>query len=391
MELSIPTAAQYFTTPSPSVNRTNWDFLAHYVAGKAATAKLDPYKDHSAVDPELADVRIPGWSRYIYPPTLLPLYQALGERSYDFARSLWLLLYMAVYLAGGGALVLSCRRDLRPLVAALGVLLLTLSHPLMVHIKFGQIDALVAGLVCGSMAAHAWKQRSLSALLLALATVTKVSPAVFLIYFVIAHRDLRYLAWYAFWSAALVAASLTLVPVAYYQTFVTEVLPDIGRGAFSRYDQSIFKLFQYRFFTPKLLPPLGFGCLALLAWRLQPTVASQPPVIGRVMTLSHLVLAALCTQAILLLSPICWMMAYVWIIPFSSLLIVMLAPRLTARRFLLLVAGVALMCAMTRGIPIADSPNLAGNLLATAFFVLLLTRCSGAIASSPVQQSGVTH
>jgi hypothetical protein len=77
-----PEVVYGFNIVSPTVNAPNIDFHAYYSGGKAYLRGLDPYQD----------------TRYVYPPTFLPLYSLLARLSYRSARLLWVEIYAAFFL-----------------------------------------------------------------------------------------------------------------------------------------------------------------------------------------------------------------------------------------------------------------------------------------------------
>jgi hypothetical protein len=375
----LPEALGYLSRISPEIGRPNWDFYAYYVGGKAFDRGLNPYLDHSARDPEFDDVRKPGFSRYIYPPTILPLLRPLSRLDYDTARYLWAGVYFTVYLLGLGVLLLGVRREHRRAALPLTALLFVTCHPLLLHIRFGQIDALVAGLLFLALASCAMGRRIVSAVLLAVATLIKVSPAVLLIYFVLGRRDRGYLLAFVVAALGLVALSLLAVPVELYRDYVTTVLPDIGSGAFSNYNQSIFRLVGYRFGSSKIVPPLVFALLA--GWTLRSLGQGHganldDPLdqvwLGRDVSARQLLVFFLNMLIILLFSPICWMMTYVWVVPFSALLLAYLLRHGTPITLFMAAAGVALMSATVHAPPVTNAVNLIGNVLTSGACIATL-------------------
>jgi hypothetical protein len=87
----------------------------------------------------------PQISGYIYPPTVLPLLGRLARYDYDWARTAWLALDVAVFsLMVLVAVVVSRGRRLEVLTAA--VPLTMVSFAFFYHVHEGHIDMIVAGL-----------------------------------------------------------------------------------------------------------------------------------------------------------------------------------------------------------------------------------------------------
>ena len=90
-----PRLTREFTVPSI-------DFNAFYIAGRATNMGLNPYVDYGeegALAGVPRDPRLYGLSRFIYPPSSLPLIRFFAYFSYVFARALWAALYSSTYVA----------------------------------------------------------------------------------------------------------------------------------------------------------------------------------------------------------------------------------------------------------------------------------------------------
>jgi hypothetical protein len=69
-------------------------------------------------------------------------------------------------------------------------------------------------LVLASVLLHLRKRDAMSGLLLAIAILTKITPAILLIYFIVFNdRRILYIGWVAFWMATLIGLSLFVAPL----------------------------------------------------------------------------------------------------------------------------------------------------------------------------------
>jgi len=262
-------------------------------------------------------VRPGGFSRFIYPPTLVPFYSLLGKLPYKYARAVWFLVNLGVL---GGALFAFIRqaqeKDRLPLLAAGSLLLLT-SQPLLFHIQQGQVDMLVAGTALLAWTARNRGWKNLSALLLALAFFAKVNPIVLLAAFVLYFNDWGYLLRFGAACCVIFAISLAVVPFQLYLDFFNLVLPYISSGRGFFVNQSLIRLVAYQPVVPQLLSLSGFAACAVFAWvtglRQRKAALPRPEMADLVLFANIL--------AMLLFSGVAWHMAYVWvIIPAARLL-----------------------------------------------------------------------
>ncbi len=234
----LPIAEDFYNLVTPAdenrqVALRNVDFFAYYNAGARFENGANPYF--------YGDPAIRNFSDYIYPPTLLPLYGLISNLEYDQARLLWVGLYFTGYALCFTFLLLAARKELRSILFSCGLVLTSASFPLLMHIHNGQSDVLVISMVLIGYVAYIKGFKTGSAFLFALATMTKVSPVLFLIYFVIFLKDYRFLITYCLWAAGMVLVSLLVVPFGLYMDYILLVLPEIGKGTSNWLNQSIVK------------------------------------------------------------------------------------------------------------------------------------------------------
>src|SRR5450759_3371000 len=169
--------AQHLQRPVLGRRRPQHGFYQYYAGGHDWNLGLDPYLNYPD-DPRVIHpprMNYPQISGYIYPPTVLPLLSQLARYDYEWARTAWVALDVAVFsLMMLVAVVVSRGRRLEVLTAA--VLLTMVSFAFFYHIHEGQIDMIVAGLSISAFLLYPRWGGWPSAALLAIAVATKVTP-----------------------------------------------------------------------------------------------------------------------------------------------------------------------------------------------------------------------
>jgi len=362
----------------------NVDFWAYYNGGSRFADRQNPY--FWGNDPQ----GNPIISDYLYPPTVLPVFSLLALLPYNAARLLWVILYGLSFLAILAWMARSFTPDWRDAFLVLSLLLTLVSHPLLSHILHGQVDVFIISLILACYLCYARRRRLLGAIILAAATLIKVSPAFLLIYFVLFQRDLRFLWMYAAALAVLIGLSLLAVPAGMYADYVRYVLPEVSRSTSFWLNQSIPK---YLTFSPWLARIASLGGLAMLAglvWAIgrQSKGEEREPALllagdrflGEVVFILNL-------AGILIFLGKAWTAAYVWLILPSAWLVVGLAARRARPAFLgIVAAGVALSMARVYGFPILNSMNLWGSLILTVSLTVGLM--TGKLLPQPRPDSG---
>ncbi|OGN92945.1 MAG: hypothetical protein A2Z71_01215 [Chloroflexi bacterium RBG_13_50_21] len=372
----LPIAEDFYNLVTPAdENRQyalrNVDFFAYYNAGVRYENGSNPYFYN--------DSGLKNFSDYIYPPTLLPLYGLLSKLEYDQARLLWLGLYFTAYALCFTILLIAVRKDNRPILFTCGVVLTAASFPLLMHIHNGQSDVLVISLVLIGYAAYIKGFKTSSAFLFALAALTKVSPVLFLIYFVIFLKDYRFLLTFCLWATGMVLVSLLSVPFSLYTDYLFQVLPEIGKGTTNWLNQSIVK------FVPvsqaglaRVISVVGFVMFGLFAWWLSKHLPSSMRTTGKILGENHFVSESVFILNILIIlvfSGKAWSMVYVWMIFPAALLTTHLIKSRPKTWYLLLnCVAVFLLASKVYGYPILDSLNLWGNLILSMLLVINLMK-----------------
>jgi hypothetical protein len=380
----LPAEKRYFDYHTRS-HGFNWDFAVYYAAGRDWSLGMDPYASQwkrPAVTTAVQPIRFPHQKtlRFIYPPTLLPAYRWIAHLPYRKARRDWLYLNFALLAAAGViAVVLERRRRLE--VGATLLLLGVLSFPILYHVREGNIDMIVAGLATSGFLLYGRLRSWPSAALLALATVTKVTPLLVVAALVVYYRDWRFLAKTALLLAVLLAASLAFVPLHYYRE-AAAVLFLRSQSMPGAVNQSLMRWLHRFPSAPRYASLVAYACLfGGLAWMGRRARAWQSIVESH--ETPNVVVFSLTVLVMLLFTPIAWIWTYVWVIvPMTMLLVGRQRLRPVWARLALL-ASVVLMSApiRPRGGPLLDSLTMIGGALALVCLVAYL-------ASAPAVQSG---
>lgn len=369
----LPLAEDFFNLQTKPPSPPNVDFLAYYVAGSRFERGDNPYY---WVMPDPEGIVL---SDYLYPPTMLPFYNLFSNLEYEKARHLWLFLYAFSYITAFVVLLFMVRRQFRLTFLVLGLLLTIVSYPLLLHIRNGQSDVLVISLVLVGFAAYARNFKVGSAILFALATLVKVSPVLFLIYFVLFLKDYRFLIIYCLISAVIVLFSFIAVPINLYPDYLLNVLPQISSGTSYWLNQSILKIIASHESLARLISIIGFGIFALFAWLLSRKFEAIDKAPRASLAEGEFVSEGLFLMnllVVLLFAGKAWSMAYVWTILPSALLLTYLLHTRTKTWYLVVVSiAIFLLTSKVYGFPVLDSLNLLGNfILISCLATLLLKR-----------------
>jgi len=269
----------------------------------------------------------PQISGYIYPPTVLPLLGQLARYDYDWARTAWVALDVAVFsLMMLVAVGVSRGRRLEVLTAA--ALLTMVSFAFFYHVHERQIDMIVAGLSISAFLLYPRWGGWPSAALLAIAVATKVTPILLVAVMVVYFRDWRFILKTLACGVVVFAVSLAFVDVSLYREYVVKILPTIAGSDSSPFNQTPLR-FWWRYPTAvKVGSSLGYAALIFLAWVAGRNTRRVPQAERRVEVGSErnamLLMAVL---LMLLFSPLAWQMAYVWVIVPLALVLVSPPPR----------------------------------------------------------------
>ena len=210
--------------------RPSLDFQGFYYYGKAWLAQENPY---------------PMSGRpivFLSPPTFFPFFGVFALFDFSFASRLWMIASFSAFLVALVALALTLEGDRRYVYVSIAGLLFLTSHPLFLLFQLGQNELLVASFAILSLVSERMKHLFPSAILLSFATLLKGPAGLVLIYFVIFHRDLSYLARFLVSSLVIVGASLLIVPLRLYADYGATFLTDLSTSFASNWIQFMTEL-----------------------------------------------------------------------------------------------------------------------------------------------------
>ena len=378
----LPKARGGFSERNRPGEPPNLDFFAYYLAGRASSLKLDPYADNRAIAPELISTEGPSWQgKFVYPPTFLPIYSAIATLQYNTARKLWAIGALGIHFI---ALLILVRQSTtkREEIFLAGLVLTLTSHPLLFHLRQGQVDLYVSSLILLSFITYLKKSHKLSALFLSIAFLLKINPILLLVTFLFFFRDRKYLGYFGASTLFLVLLSLLFMPANYYVKYFAEVLPSIAEGSSYIYNQSIFRLFNswqvevasdissgWQFAIGHMNGVLTILLMTGLAFffeviRKRWARENRVVINGQDSTELYWSIFFMNIVATLLFTSRTWHMSFVWVIlPMSKLLVVFMS---SARYWFTALIGLsfALMNSVIIEEPWLDSLNMIGALLA---------------------------
>lgn len=357
----LPTAEDFFNMQTKPPYPPNVDFMAYYRAGERFELEQNPYFWGRP------DLEEGNYSDFLYPPAFLPFYSLLARMDYDQARLAWLVLYFLCFLIAFFSLTMALEREKRILFLTLGAALVVGSYPLLLHIRNGQSDLMVIGLVMIGMTAYWRGSRWAAALFFALGTLLKVSPVLFLITFVLFLTDIAFLGTFVGLLAGVVLLSFVWVPPSLYLGYLQTVLPEVSSGTSYWLNQSLLKFVDGSPSLAKLVSAAGFLGFALFAWWLGSRFQREEKIPGEHVGSGRFVPEAVFLMnllVILIFAGKAWSMAYVWTILPSALLLTELINRSVKPGYLALMGvGVVLLTAKVYGYVVLDSLNLIGSVL----------------------------
>lgn len=189
------------------------DWNAYYRGAERLRNGGDLYAEGKVmVEQNSYDYWVQSDGQYVYPPLLALALVPLTYLPLRRAHLVWLAILASTTLAAvwlmAWLLVRSSGRPLRPTTLAPVAAPMLLSFPLLLSVRFGQIDALMLLLLLLMLAAHRLGRRIVAGALLGIAVAVKPPLGFFAIFF------LRKRRWSALFSAGAVAAILLGAPFA---------------------------------------------------------------------------------------------------------------------------------------------------------------------------------
>ena len=390
-----------YNDPDPVVHVPNYDFFQYYAGGYNWRLGLDPYRNHPGVAGAIQHPRFDTHqiSGYIYPPTFLPVYRALAAYSYNDARRSWAVIVLSAY-ALLVAIAVWLRRGRRLELLAAVVLLTMVSYPFIYHVHNGQVDLIAAALSISAFLLYPRWRGWPSALLLALAVATKVTPVLILAVMVVYFRDWRLLLKALACGVAVFLVSLVWVDLSLYREFLFTTLPSIAVSDPSRFNQTVLRFWWQYPAVLKVVSTLGYAALLFLAWlagrngvgRRLAVDRDEPDEHGEHLSVGSGVdgeqqqreryaVLLLAVLFMLFFSPLAWQMAYVWTIVPMALVLTSTLPPVGVRSVIVL--GVAAALLSTRVYDVRGLSLL--NVIGAAVAMLALMRWYLPLESSAVE------
>lgn len=358
-----------FFTPFTPIGRGYADFHTFYLAGRSWLLGKNPYPTSAVV----GDLFIYPLNSFVYPPTSLPFFGAYALFNLHDAGQLWVATYYALFLMALVALAYAFGGVRRLFFIAISTVLLFTSHPLLLQMQLGQSDMIVSSLAMLALAALKLNRQFLSAALLSLGVLVKGPPAaLLLIYFVVYLRSVRYLAEFLLTTATIVLASLFLVPLEWYTSYLHVVMGLMGVGGGGLPCCSLVPLPNLEWLNGIVLGA-GFAALTIFMWKYGKVrfPSDTRIVLGDSMFLLNVLL-------LLLLNPKTHIETYVWVIlPLGIFLSGLLLTQVRVGYLALVGVGIFLLIASAEPqylnyqvLPF----YLIGNLLTTILLVVAIVR-----------------
>jgi Glycosyltransferase family 87 len=164
---------------------------------------------------------------FSYPPSSLPFFGFFAQFPFGVAAQLWTALGLVVFLIALLSTVTILSPSRRVLFVSIATVLFFTSYGVRAELELGQANLLLAGLTILSLVSYRLKHKRTSATLLVVGTLLKGPPVLFLLYFVLFYRDLRYLLYFAESAVGILAVSLTVIPFQLYSIWLTNIFPTL--------------------------------------------------------------------------------------------------------------------------------------------------------------------
>jgi hypothetical protein len=213
--------------------------------------------------------------------------------------------------------LLSAAAILKPnrkyLFVSIGTLLFFTSYALRAELVLGQINLLLVGLTILSLVAHRTNHSRISATLLATGTLLKGPPVLFLVYFVVFHRDLRYLVHFLESTVAILGISFLVIPIQLYWIWVANIFPSLFVSTGLPINESVtgaIALSGFSYLTPVVFLA-GVCAFTVFAYRVY---AKSVTKLGAPSSIAADGMFLANTLVMLLLGTRSWPQDYVWVI-----------------------------------------------------------------------------
>jgi hypothetical protein len=220
-----------YAWPEAQTVRHGRDFASYYYAAQVASNGGDPYDKTQLADAARQDKTRSSVHPFFYPPAFLMVVAWAPQLSLATAFQLWFWMGELAALA----CLLSLWRWVRPLdpsAATLTVTAFALCTAVMNNHLMGQANFLMMALVLAALWAEDRKRSTAAGVLLGLAVLMKMSPALFVLLWMVERRWRAVVATIVtYLSVSVVAASIWGPSLTVH--FYTEVLPGFGSGHYN--------------------------------------------------------------------------------------------------------------------------------------------------------------
>jgi len=324
---------------------------------------------------------------FAYPPSSLPLFGFFAQFDFGVAAQLWTAMELVVFFVALLSVVHTLKPARRYLFVSSAALLFFTSYGVRIELQLGQINMLLVGLTILSLVAHSSNHSHVSATLLAAGTLLKGPPVLFLVYFVVFYRDLRYLVYFLESIFAILGISLLVVPIQLYWIWMVNVFPTLFVGAALPINESVMGtifISGFSYLTPGVFV-VGTCMFAMFAYRAYSKSLTRPSGPSLVAADAMFLMNSL---MILLLGTRSWPQDYVWVIIPVALFLSALSVQGVKTSYFIMVSVAAFFfnfnayplftyyLTMSYGFPQVEMipTGLVGDLLMAASLILLFIR-----------------
>ncbi len=230
------------------------DFASYYVGSQLLNDGDTPYRSSDGSKTiKLTDIEMKTWNinkseipAYIYPSFLAAIITPITNLSYPLAYQIWTTFCFLMFFAVIVLTFLLIRKKPRlDFVTLLIIGIYFMSMPTLETLTLGQVNYMIMFLTLGSFYFYFQKEQLLiSSILLCFATLIKLSPLIFILYFIY-KKEYKYLLYFCSFLFLSFTVLCFMFPSIDYM-FFTEVLPDISSKP-SLNNKSILVWVQYLF------------------------------------------------------------------------------------------------------------------------------------------------
>ena len=250
---------------------------------------------------------------FAYPPTSLPLFGFFAQFNFGLAAQLWTAMGLAAFFVAVLSVTATLKPIRRQLFVPIAALLFFTSYALRTELQLGQINLFVASLTMISLVAQRSNYSRVSATFLAVGALLKGPPVLFLLYFVVFRRDLRYLVHFLESAGAILGISFLVVPIQLYWLWIVNIVPNLFVSAGMPINESVtgaISMSGLGYLTP-LVFVAGLCLFAAFAYRvclcgLVKNGKEMSPTADAMFLMNSIVILLLGTRS--------WPQDYVWVI-----------------------------------------------------------------------------